>query len=103
MVYVLKIKYTWTQHTQKTENNAIRKRPAISNNVETKSVTDVCVCGGGGGGGGGTAVSSYKLRQFLSKEKQYKRVELVLTITSSSFLSLSEVRHTHMCLHFNHS
>ena len=24
VVYVVKIKYTWTQHTQKTENNAIQ-------------------------------------------------------------------------------
>ena len=48
-VYALKIKYnsiinTWTQYTQKTENNAIRKRPAISNKVtrlKPVCVTDV--------------------------------------------------------------
>ena len=48
MVYAVKIKYTWTQHTQKTENNAIRKRPAISNKVtrlKPVSVADVCVGG----------------------------------------------------------
>ena len=69
MVYAVKIKYTWTQHTQKTENNANRKRPAISNNVlQDKNQTVSLMCRGEG-----TAVSSYKLcLQLPSKEKKYK-------------------------------
>ena len=47
---------------------------------------------------GRIAASSYKLRlQLLSKEKQYKHIELVLATKSSS--SVSEARQTHIDRH----
>ena len=84
VVYALKIKYnstinTWTQYTQKTENKAIRKRPAISNKVTrlNQLVSLMCV-----GGRGQLLVCANCAFSSLARET----IELVLATESSSSL-----------------